>query len=300
MPDQPGDLAERPARVQAPAPACLLGLIGRGIQASKSPALHETEARAQGLRCSYELIDLDARGVGVEALPRLLLEVEQRGFAGVNITYPCKQAVIPLLNELSDEARAIGAVNTVHFTGRRRVGYNTDAWGFAESFRKDLPDAALDRVVQIGAGGGGAATAYAILGLGARELTIFDSDSGRADALTTNLLERFPDRNIRTTLELEESVRDAQGIIHATPTGMKRHPGSAVPPRLLRSSQWVADIVYFPLETELLRAARAAGCRTLDGGGMVVYQAARAFEIFTGRKADGPRMRAHFEAIDHA
>src|SRR4051812_12232234 len=104
-----------------------VGLIGKGIQRSKSPALHEAEAAAQGFRCTYELIDLDERGLEINALPSLLEEAESRGFSGVNITYPCKQAVIPLLHSLSDEARAIGAVNTVHFSNGTRAGFNTDA-----------------------------------------------------------------------------------------------------------------------------------------------------------------------------
>jgi shikimate dehydrogenase len=275
----------------------LVGLIGKGIQRSKSPAMHETEAAAQGFRCVYELIDLDERGVDLNALPDLLVEVERRGFAGVNITYPCKQAVIPLLHGLSDEARAIGAVNTVHFANGQRTGYNTDAWGFAESFRRGLGDAPLERIAQIGAGGAGAATGYAMLGLGARELTIFDVDFDRADSLVRSLARHFPDRAIKAVDEIADAVGHAQGLVHATPTGMASHRGSAVPATLLRRDLWVADIVYFPLETELLRLARAAGARTLDGGGMATFQAAKAFEIFTGRVADGERMRRHFMKI---
>jgi quinate/shikimate dehydrogenase (NAD+) len=280
-----------------PRSTVLAGLIGKGIQRSKSPALHEAEAAAQGFRCVYELIDLDERGVGIKALPELLIEAEQRGFAGVNITYPCKQAVIPLLHSLSDEARAIGAVNTVHFTEGRRIGYNTDAWGFAESFRRGLGDASLERVAQVGAGGAGAATGYAALGLGAAHLRIFDVDFDRSGSLVRSLARHFPDRDIQAVEELNDAVNGATGIIHATPTGMSSHRGTAIPRNLLRPNLWIADIVYFPLETELLRLARATGCRTLDGGGMAIFQAAKAFEIFTGHAADGERMRRHFLTI---
>ena len=284
---------------RAGAPTCLLGLIGKGIQASKSPALHETEAAAQGFRCSYELFDLDYVGDGRngDVLPGLLREAEDRGFAGLNITYPCKQAIIPLLHELSDEARIVGAVNTVRFRDGRRIGYNTDAWGFAESFRRGLWGASLRRVVQVGAGGAGAATAHALLELGARELYLIDTDVRRAESLATKLGAHFAGRQIKAVTELVQAVGKSDGVLNATPMGMSAHPGSAVPPDLLRNDLWVADIVYFPMETELLRAARAMGCRTLDGGGMVVFQAARAFEIFTGRKADGDRMRRHFETL---
>ena len=276
---------------------CLLGLIGSGIQASKSPALHEAEAAAQGFKCRYELLDLDQLGVGVEHLSALLAEAERRGFAGLNITYPCKQTVIPFLHELSPQARALGAVNTVHFTHGRRVGHNTDAWGFAESFRHDMAGAATDTVTQIGAGGAGAATAFALLELGTRQLRLVDIQSSRAEALATSLASQFPDRDIRAWRRIEDAIGGAGGIVNATPMGMARHPGSAVPAALLRPSLWVADVVYFPLSTELLQAARAAGCRTLDGGGMAVYQAVRAFEIFTGRAADAARMRRHFESM---
>jgi shikimate dehydrogenase len=275
----------------------LTGLIGKAIQRSKSPALHEAEAAAQGFRCVYELIDLDERQVDIAALPDLIDEAEARGFAGVNITYPCKQAVIPLLHELSDEARAIGSVNTVHFAAGRRTGYNTDAWGFAESFRRSMGDAPRERVAQAGAGGAGAATGYAMLELGAQELILFDVSIDRATSLAQSLAQHFPDRHIEAVEALAEAIGQAQGLVHATPTGMAGHPGSAVPATLLRHDLWVADIVYFPLETELLRLAKAAGCKTLDGGGMAVFQAAKAFEIFTGRAADGERMRRHFMKI---
>jgi shikimate dehydrogenase len=279
------------------APSCLLGLIGKGIQASKSPAIHETEAAAQGLRCRYELFDLDGYAAQRDVLADLLEEAERRGFAGLNITYPCKQAIIPMLHELSDEARVIGAVNTVRFRGGRRIGYNTDAWGFAESVRHGLPGAPLTRVVQVGAGGAGAATAHALLELGAQTLFLVDTDSRRAEALAAKLAAHFAHRVIMAAGDLERVLANADGVVNATPMGMAAHPGSAVPKELLRANLWVADIVYFPLETQLLQSARAAGCATLDGGGMVVFQAARAFEIFTGRRADGERMRRHFAAL---
>lgn len=281
----------------ADTPRCLLGLIGSGIQASKSPALHEAEAAAQGFQCRYELIDLDQLQVGVEHLPNLLADAEQRGISGLNVTFPCKQAVIRYLHELSPEAKAIGAVNTVRFTGGRRIGFNTDAWGFEQSFRQDMSGASVETVTQVGAGGAGAATAFALLELGALHLRLVDIVPSRAEALAAMLFARFPDRDVRTWPCLEEALTGADGIVNATPVGMTRHPGSAVPAELLNPALWVADIVYFPLNTALLSAARAAGCRTLDGGGMAVYQAVRAFEIFTGRPADPARMRRHFESI---
>lgn len=276
---------------------CLIGLVGKGIQRSKSPAMHQHEADALRLRCVYQLIDLNVLGLGLNDLPRVLESAELMGFAGLNVTHPCKQAVIPLLDELSEEARAIGAVNTIQLKAGKRRGFNTDAYGFAESFRRGLPNTPLSRIVQIGAGGAGAATAYAMLKLGAECLSVFDMQQDRAMALASNLGRTFGPERIRVASDLAADVAQAQGLVHATPVGTLEHPGMPLPVSLLRQDLWVAEIVYFPLETELLRAARAAGCRTLDGGGMAVFQAAAAFEIFTGLKADGERMMRLFDNI---
>ncbi|HVY06464.1 MAG TPA: shikimate dehydrogenase [Burkholderiales bacterium] len=274
-----------------------LGLIGAGIQASRTPAMHEREAAAQGLQCEYRLIDLAKPGVGVEALPGLIDEAERQGFAGLNITHPCKQAVLPLLHELSDDARAIGAVNTVVFSNGRRVGHNTDWFGFAESFRRHLPDVGIGNVVQLGAGGGGAAVSHALLTLGVQEILLFDIDNERASGLAAALCARFGEGRASAGTDLESSMRAADGLVHATPTGMTAHPGLPLPAELLRSSLWVAEIVYFPLETALLRAARDLKCRTMNGSAMAVFQAVEAFRLFTGIAPDAKRMQRHFESM---
>jgi shikimate dehydrogenase len=279
------------------APSVLVGLIGAGIQASRTPRLHEREGDAQGLRHLYRLIDLEALGLGAEALPDLLVAAERLGFAGLNVTYPCKQAVIPLLTELSADARALGAVNTVVLTDGRRVGHNTDWSGFAESFRRELSDAPRDRVVQFGAGGAGAAVAHALLTLGTGEVVLLDTDRRRAEDLAGALQERFGPGRARAHADPAEALAGARGLVNATPVGMAKHPGAPVPAHLLRPDLWVADVVYFPLETELLRSARARGCRTMAGGGMAVFQAAGAFRLFTGREPDAERMLRHFAAM---
>jgi shikimate dehydrogenase len=279
-------------------PAVLVGLIGAGIQASRAPALHEREGVEQGIRYVYKLIDLDRLALGQDALPELLTAAERLGFAGLNITHPCKQSILPLLTDLSEDARGLGAVNTVLFRdGNRRVGHNTDWWGFAESFRRGLPGARLNRVVQIGAGGGGAAVAYAALMLGVQRLSIFDLDTTRARDVASRLSVRFGQGTAVTCADMTEAMAEADGLIHATPTGMAKYPGLALPEQLLHPALWVAEIVYFPLETELLRAAKRLGCRTLDGGGMAVFQAVEAFRLFTGRQAKVERMLRHFAAI---
>lgn len=276
------------------------GLIGAGIGLSRSPALHEGEAAAHGLPCRYELLDLDRLGIGVDDLDGLLQRLEREGWAGVNITLPCKQAVIPLLDEIAPEAAAIGAVNTVRFDAGRRIGYNTDAYGFGEGFRTGLPGARRERVVQFGAGGAGAATAFALLDLGVSRLSLVDSIEGRAAALAVNLGRHFPDRIVEAVAQPHRALREADGVVNATPVGTARYPGSAVPIAALHADLWVADVIYAPAETALLRAARALGCATLDGTRMLVIQAARAFELFTGCEADIARMLRHFHELPGA
>jgi shikimate dehydrogenase len=277
--------------------ALLLGLIGEGIQASRTPAMHEHEAAAQDMRAIYRLIDMHKLGLGVEALPDLLLSAERMGFSGLNITHPCKQAVVPLVHELSPEARALNAVNTILLRDGRRTGHNTDWSGFADSFRRFMPDARRERVVQMGAGGAGSAVAYATMMLGVQQLTIIDIDTARAAAVAEGLRPRFGDRRIVASGDLAKAMAEADGLINTTPMGMASHPGLPLPAALLRPQLWVAEIVYFPLETVLLRQARAIGCRTLDGSGMAVFQAASAFRLFTGRKPNADRMLRHFRSM---
>jgi len=285
------------ARPEVPARSVLIGLIGAGIQASRSPALHEREAEAQGMRGIYKLIDLDMLNLGAEAAGELLTAAQKLGFAGLNITHPCKQAIIATLDALSPEAEAIGAVNTVVFEGKRRVGHNTDAYGFAESFRRGLPGARIDRVVQLGAGGAGAAVAHALLSLGAGTLTLVDVDAGRAEALAARLRGRFGQGRAWAESDAVTAMVDTDGIVNATPIGMAWYPGTPVAPALMRPGLWVADIVYTPLETALLAAARRLGCRVLPGGGMAVFQAVEAFRLFTGIIPDAVRMLRHFESM---
>ena len=272
----------------------LVGLIGRGIQLSRTPGMHMREAARHGLRCSYVLIDFDQLDFDDADLPVVLDAVRVLGFSGVNVTHPLKQAVIAQLDDLAEEAAAIGAVNTVVF-GERAIGYNTDCWGFAESFRTGLEGVPTRRVTQFGAGGAGAAVGYALLQLGVAELVLVDSDGARATTLATRLSDHGSAR-VEASSDVDASVRSADGIVNTTPIGMAKYPGTPFPGSLLASRQWVADIIYFPVETQLLREAGEIGCRVLPGTGMAIGQAVRAFELFTGRSTDMSAMARHFEA----
>lgn len=275
----------------------LAGLIGSGIQASLTPRMHEQEGARQGLRYVYRLIDLKQLGLDVATLPDLVAGAQRFGFNGLNITHPCKQAVIPLLDELSPEAAAIGAVNTVVLKDGRRTGHNTDWWGFAEGFRRGLPDADLRHVVQLGAGGAGAAVGYALLRLGVERLSIFDVQTARADELAARLNSQFGDGRARAVMTPDAALPHAHGLVNTTPRGMADYPGLPVNEALLRPDLWVAEIIYFPIETALLRTARQLGCRTLDGGGMALFQAVGAFQLFTGIEPNAGDMGADFKAM---
>lgn len=275
-------------------PHLLLGLIGAGIQQSLTPAMQEHEAAAQGLRVHYQRIDLDHAAVGPEALPALIQSARIMGYAGVNITYPCKQAVIPLLDELSDEAQAMGAVNTVVFRDGRAIGHNTDGSGWAWGFTRALPGADLSHVVLLGTGGAGSAIAHAVMRLGAVHLVLVDADVPRAMALAERLVQCYGPGRVSVRATAAQALPGATGLIHATPTGMAKLPGLPLDAALLRPDLWVAEVVYFPLDTALLNTARALGCPVSDGGGMAVGQAVGAFELFTGLTADEARMRQHF------
>jgi quinate/shikimate dehydrogenase (NAD+) len=277
----------------------LVGLIGADIGPSLTPPLHEREAQELGLRYLYERIDIAALGLPAERVGELVRAAWYLGYSGLNVTHPCKQRVVEHLDELSPDAAALGAVNTVVFDDGRAIGHNTDWPAFQQSFVDGLPDVRTDHVVLIGAGGAGAAVAHAGLSLGVDRLAVVDAAPDRARALTRALRARYgDDRAVATTPErLEAELAHADGLIHATPAGMQAHPGMAFAPELLRSQLWVAEVVYRPLETELLRRARARGCRTLAGGDMAVLQAALSFELFTGLMPDRERMLRHFAAL---
>jgi shikimate dehydrogenase len=274
----------------------VVGLLGSGIGGSLTPGLHEAEAERLGLVYTYRVIDLDAIGQPAESSAALVRHAADLGFDGLNVTHPSKQLVQDGLDELSREARILGAVNTITFHDGKAVGHNTDHTGFIGGLRAGLPSAATDSVVQIGAGGAGAAVAFGLLSSGTRHLVIADIEPAKAEALAARLAPHFPDSQLSVTRTdaVAGSLGEADGLVNSTPIGMTGHPGMPVDPSLLHSGLWVADVIYRPLETELIKAARGKGCAVLDGGRMVVGQAAAAFELFTGIPADAERMLASF------
>ncbi|MBW9118995.1 shikimate dehydrogenase [Microbacterium trichothecenolyticum] len=279
-------------------PPYLVGLVGTGVSPSLTPALHMAEARALGIDYVYRTIDLTTLGLAPDQLPDILAWARRLGFDALNITHPCKRLVVEYLDRIDPLAQALGSVNTVLFTEDGLAGYNTDTTGFETAFRTGLPGVAVDDVVLLGAGGAGSAVADALLRVGTGRLTIVDIDAERAAELATDLTRRHAlEVGNATTDALPGLLASASGLVHCTPTGMKEHRGTPFSPHLLRPEIWVADIVYRPLDTALLRAARDAGCATLDGGRMAVHQAADAFRLITGHEPDPDRMIRHFHHL---
>ncbi|MEC9401778.1 MAG: shikimate dehydrogenase [Pseudomonadota bacterium] len=285
--------------VEAASNIVLAGLIGRGIARSRTPEMHMAEAAAQSLRGVYRIIDVDTLPKDEQNLKAIVHAAEVTGFNGLNVTYPFKMEVIPLLDQLSPNAAAVGSVNTIVFRDGKRIGHNTDLWGFAESFRQNMIGVSLKTVLLIGAGGAGVAVAHALADCGVQHLKIFDVDTVRVEQLARQVRSNRQGLTVKPVTTVDaESCANLSGIVNASPVGMAKTPGTPFPLALLKPDMWVADIVYFPLETELLAGARRLGCRVLPGSGMAVFQAVRAFELFTGRRADPVRMKATFDAFD--
>ncbi len=254
--------------------------------------MHEQAARDLGLRCHYRLIEV--AGADREQLRSLLERVRRLGFAGVNVTFPYKEAVVDLLDELSPDAAAIGAVNTVVIRGDRLIGYNTDATGFARAAANMVADSRSGSVALIGAGGVGKAIAFALMNLGIAQLRLFDAKRAKADDLALRLRSHG---RVVVVDSVGDAVRGAVGLVNATPVGMLPNRDTPVPEALLHPGLWVADAVYFPLWTPLLIAAKARGGRVMTGRELAVYQAADAFELFAGVAPSTAEMAMAFDRV---
>lgn len=274
----------------------LVGLIGANIMKSLSPALHADAFVAAGIDGYYHLMDIDH--LPGRQLPQLLDAVRTAGFSGTNVTFPFKQDVLALLDEVEREAAQIGAVNTVTIArDGSTTGYNTDRRGFRRSFEEGLGRASTEgaTVVLIGAGGAGRAVAFALMDLGAAIVVLYDKDGTRARALMGDLAMHYGASRCRLATDLERDIAAADGVINATPIGMHGFPGNPVPVvSALQARQWVADVIYTPIETAFIKAAAAKGARVLTGGGMCVHQAAESFRLFAGVEPDVARMQRTF------
>ena len=268
----------------------LLGLIGAPIAHSAAPAMHEAAGAATGIRVHYQLIEVP--GADAALLRSLLEGVRRMGFAGVNVTFPYKEAVLPLLDAIAPEAAPIGAVNTVVAKNGKLTGYNTDTTGFARAITEDIAVPAAGPVALVGAGGVGRAAGFALSRLGVPDLRILDRDPDKAEGLARDL-----GRGARAMTDLATALAGAAGVVNATPVGMLPDRNTPIPVALLRADLWVADVVYYPLMTPLLVAAQAVGARIVTGRALTIHQAADAFALFTEERPPVAPLGAAFDAV---
>jgi shikimate dehydrogenase len=278
-----------------------VGLLGSDLGLSLAKVVHEQEARELGIGYRYRVLDVQENPAYGD-LPTTLKRLQSDGYRGTNVTHPFKKAVLPELDELSPDAEALGAVNTVVFSGGRTTGHNTDWFGFARSVELQLGGESRRKVVQLGAGGAGVAVAHALLRAGVEDLVLLGRDPSRTAASVEALRRIHPSAAVTpgTLDDVAGHLETADGLVNTTPMGMPAHPGSPVPSTLLRPNMWVHDIVYMPLETQLMREARSAGCLTVGGGHMFVYQAAENFRLFTGIQPNAGRMLSRLQDIVEA
>lgn len=279
-----------------------VGLIGNHIGSSLSPALHTAEARAQSITdFSYEIFDLSEDPRAPERLDEVLSNLLKQGFTGFNVTHPYKQLIASHLDILDESAQRLGSVNTIVREKRKWVGYNTDQQGFLASLQNGLPvTAKRDSVVLFGAGGAGIAVASALIEFGVRTLCVIDTDPVALTSVQKQLEATLPDGTSIKTGGPEMSpqwVPDAAAVVNATPVGMEHLPGAPFNTKLVENLCWVADLIYRPVETELLAAARRHGCTTINGTRMLVEQAADAFELLTQHAPSRHRMRNHLSKL---
>jgi shikimate dehydrogenase len=270
----------------------LLGLIGAPIAHSASPAMHEAAGEALGVRCRYHLIEV--AGADASRLRTMLEGVRTLTFSGVNVTYPYKVAIIPLLDELDPSAAKVGAVNTVAVRNERLIGFNTDCSGFRRGVRREIGDVKGQTIALIGAGGVGKAIGVALAESGVGRLNIVDRDPARAVELA-EALAAYGDAHACPTAE--QALSGAQGLINATAVGMLPNRDMPAPVHLLRGDLWVADAVYQPLSTPLLLAAKEKGSKIMTGRELAIDQAMDAFQIFTGKEAPRAVMAEAFDRV---
>jgi shikimate dehydrogenase len=273
-------------------PRVLLGLLGSPIRHSASPALHEAAGAAAGMQSYYHLIDIAGADAGL--LRKILDGVRHIGFAGINVTFPYKEVVLPLVDAISPEVERIGAVNTIVVEEGRLIGHNTDIMGFKACLTRVIGTEFSGPVVLVGAGGVGKAIAFAMVELGVPAIRILERDPRKAEGLKAALAPFIPAQIAETA---KEALRGAVGLINATPVGMLPNMEVPVPVTLLRDDLWVADAVYFPLQTPLIKAAALRRARVMTGGELVIDQAVHAFRLFTGREADRAVMAQAFERV---
>jgi shikimate dehydrogenase len=271
------------------------GVIGNPIEHSLSPAIHNAAFQKLGLNFVYLAFRVEAIGDAMKGLRAL------GNFRGASVTIPHKVAAVPLLDAIEPTARHIGAINTIVAAGGALTGYNTDAIGALRALREGGVELKGRQVVILGSGGAARAIAFALgTETGIERLTILGIDSQERTALARDLQSKTG-MTVQESLLDEEALQkmlpDTHVLIHCTPMGMSPKVNeTAVPAALLHTGLTVMDIVYNPRDTQLLKDAKARGCRTIPGLEMFLYQAAAQFELWTNQAAPAEVMRTVLES----
>lgn len=262
----------------------LSGLLGYPIKHSKSPMIHNT---------AFEALNLDHVYLAFEVedghLAEALAAMKVLNAIGFNVTMPHKHKVVQLLDEVSEEVKIIGSVNTVKNEKGKLIGYNTDGMGFIKALQEDGVDFRDKKIVIAGAGGAARAIAVQLILEGAGEVVMVNRTLSTAEEIVNTIKSSIPSCKARA-LEMNEAVikaeaADAAVLVNCTSLGMKETMDQSIvaAPDVLHSGLFVADIIYDPPKTRLMSIAEEAGCRTMNGLGMLIWQGAIAFKIWTGQ-----------------
>ena len=265
--------------------AKLAAVLGDPVGHSRSPRLHGYWLAKNNIDGAYVPLHVHEGHLG-----SALSSLAELGFAGCNLTIPHKEAALGLMDSVDEAAQVIGAVNTVIFTDGRMLGRNTDAEGFVEGLRASLAiqgktlDTYLAHAVVLGAGGAARAVIYALLKAGVQEITLLNRSRHRADALVKDFtaIAGVTPMHVLPWDALETVLPRASLLVNATSLGMHNQPPLDVAMHALPIHCLVTDIVYTPLETPLLAAARAHGCTVVDGLHMLIHQARAGFAAWFG------------------
>lgn len=266
----------------------IYGIFGCPVEHTFSPGMHNAAFQKLGMDACYVPF-----GVAPENLGAAVQSINALGLCGLNITVPHKEKVIPYLDELSEEALLIHAVNTIEVTDGKLIGHNTDGRGFLRSLREQAKyDARGKKFLFIGSGGAARAVAFSLALAGAKKITFRDIDTIKAAALAHDIQSKLGVESKAISEDaLSVSAVEADCLINATPLGLKKTDPLPLQKELVLKRHLVCDLVYNPPDTPLLKTAKARGAKVLPGLGMLLYQGVIAFEIWTHKKAPSLAMK---------
>jgi len=275
-----------------PSVKSIYGLIGFPVKHSLSALMHNAAFAHLKIDAEYKLFE-----VKPEDLNDFVGSLSQKNIHGLNVTIPHKEKVIPLLGRVSEDSKLIGAVNTIKVSDGGCEGFNTDGEGFLKHLTADLGfDPKGKFIALIGAGGAAKAVSVYLSKANPRRISIYDIDKDKAAALVEHLRKNFSNTEFRSAASaLDLGLRDCSLLVNATPIGMKESDPLLIDEGELRKDILVYDLIYNPIETKLIKAARLAQARSSNGLGMLLYQGAIAFEIWTAKAAPIEIMRRALE-----